>query len=328
MDVYRSLFLLLFLATSAHAATYTVGPDGNLAAAVAQLQAGDTLYVRGGTYSQGINTQSMALASGTSWSNPVTISAMPGEQVTLLGGVNINGYGSTSYRFLIISGFVIDGPSSDVGVFIGGPLVSDIRIQDNEIRGARDGIESYDSTRIELLRNRVHNNGTSRLNHGMYVLFSDGLIEGNEIYDNSGYGLQFYYGGCQRPPSLCGSNTVIRNNRIYNNHGDGNVTLNHGDNIQFYDNQISGGTNCIEVSWGAPVGTSVHDNTCRGSGSITVSDTAINTRLYANVIEGGGITDRGSGTTTDPGPASPPSPAPIAPKPRPAPKNLRVMAQP
>ena len=79
------LFTLVVCSASAHAATYYVSPGESLTGAMSQLRAGDTLYLHAGTYSEGISLLSTNIASGSSWSNPVTISAAPGEKVTLRG---------------------------------------------------------------------------------------------------------------------------------------------------------------------------------------------------------------------------------------------------
>src|SRR5262245_1054959 len=56
---------------------------------VSALQAGDTLYIRGGTYNPGRfgKHASVPLPSGTSWSNAVTIAGYPGE-TAIMHGVN------------------------------------------------------------------------------------------------------------------------------------------------------------------------------------------------------------------------------------------------
>ena len=55
-------------------------PWGTLRYAVAQLYAGDKLYLRGGTYTGSANTidsQLGTVRSGTSWQNAITIVALP-----------------------------------------------------------------------------------------------------------------------------------------------------------------------------------------------------------------------------------------------------------
>jgi hypothetical protein len=82
----------------AAAATYYVATTGSntnsgsqsqpfqtIAKGLSVLQAGDTLYIRGGTYTNQPITVDGALASGTSWSNAITVAAYPNETVILDG---------------------------------------------------------------------------------------------------------------------------------------------------------------------------------------------------------------------------------------------------
>ena len=61
-------------------------PWQTLRYAVAQLRAGDKLYVRGGTYTGSANTidsQLGTVPSGTSWANAITIAGYHSETVTI-----------------------------------------------------------------------------------------------------------------------------------------------------------------------------------------------------------------------------------------------------
>src|SRR5579872_5288402 len=91
------VFACCFAASEAAAqsgASYYVSPSGNdniactdaqnietpmqtINMAISCLNAGDTLYVRGGTYAESLSDP--GVASGTSWDNPVTIAAYPGN---------------------------------------------------------------------------------------------------------------------------------------------------------------------------------------------------------------------------------------------------------
>jgi hypothetical protein len=99
----------------AEAATYyvaTTGLDSNpgtqaapfqtIAKGLSVMGAGDTLYLREGTYAEAINSQSQTIPTGTSWSNPVTIASYPGEYATLapsgVGNVILLNSYSTSYH--------------------------------------------------------------------------------------------------------------------------------------------------------------------------------------------------------------------------------------
>jgi hypothetical protein len=192
---------------AATAATYYVASTGNdanpgtqvqpfrtIAKGLTVLRAGDTLYLRGGTYKEGIDSLNKVIPGGTSWSNPITIGAYPGETVTLNGPVNINGYGSRVYQYIIVDGLILDGMGvNQVGVFIGGSNAHHIRVQNSEIKNhSSQGVLAYDTTNLEYIRLKMHDNGTDRLQHGFYMAIKNALIDGCEVYNNSGYGIQTY----------------------------------------------------------------------------------------------------------------------------------------
>src|SRR5262249_48859483 len=77
-------------------------PWQNWTKALPMLVAGDILYVRGGDYLY-FQTDQISLASGTSWSNPITIAAYGSEVVTVLWQTY---YSSVSY--IIIDRINID----------------------------------------------------------------------------------------------------------------------------------------------------------------------------------------------------------------------------
>ena len=87
------LSLWLVPASEAEAVTYYTATDGNesnsgseaspfrtINKGVSGLKPGDTLYIKSGTYAEALRN---AIPGGTSWSNPVTVAAMPGHTVTL-----------------------------------------------------------------------------------------------------------------------------------------------------------------------------------------------------------------------------------------------------
>jgi len=98
--------------------------------AVDQLGAGDTLYFRGGTYSQSFDVESFA--AGTSES-PITLSACPGEAAIL----DYSGMASgdpiwLKGQYVVFSGFQITG-SSHYGLTITGQhvIVENCVLHDN-----------------------------------------------------------------------------------------------------------------------------------------------------------------------------------------------------
>src|SRR5262245_50940252 len=109
----------------------TGSPKRNLsgsAGGLACLASGDTLYIRTGTYIERIDSALQAIASGTSWSAPTTISAYPGEDVQLRGM-----YLGASNAYLIINGFRFNGESAANSGLTLATGTHHIRIQNNEI---------------------------------------------------------------------------------------------------------------------------------------------------------------------------------------------------
>ena len=307
---------------AATAATYyvaTTGSDANpgtqarpfrtIAKGISVLTASDTLYIRQGTYVESISTHSQVIPSGTSWTTAITIAGYPGETVTLRSTEGtvllLNAYNNpqvSSLRYLIFDNLVFDAAGSGGGVSIYGNA-DHIRIQNSEVKNAsQQGIHGgAGPTAIEFINLKVYNNGSNRGDHGFYISIPSALIQGSDIYNNSGCGIQVY-GGLT-------DNTTIRNNRVHDNRDCG-VTLNHGNNILFYNNSVydNVGTG-VAVSHGTPTNTQIDSNIIYNNwNGIYISTSSLetiiqNNILYDNVVP---IDDRGirtiliDNTTTDP----------------------------
>ena len=96
-------------------------PFGTIRYAASFLQPGDTLYIRGGTYTEGLID---VVPSGTSWSSPVTVSAYPGESVTLRPGSGdaVVRFQNNNASYIIVNGLTIDAS----GVLVDGTKVSGV----------------------------------------------------------------------------------------------------------------------------------------------------------------------------------------------------------
>ena len=121
----------LLFSSNAHAAgsTYyiaTTGSDANpctlaqpcltFSKGVSKLAGGgDILYVRSGTYVNTVNYDS-TMASGTSWSNPIVISAYPGERVTVDGFGLYTHNTNDSAQYVITKDFEVTGGQGCPGV--------------------------------------------------------------------------------------------------------------------------------------------------------------------------------------------------------------------
>src|SRR4051812_30071866 len=140
-------------------ATYYVSTTGNdgdagsvgspwltISYGVSQLHAGDTLYIRGGTYtgsSATIDSQRHVVNSGTSFANAVTISGFPGELVIMqptsgLGGITLTAGAS----YIIIQDLTIHlSPTQTEGEGIYLDTAHHIRMQRLDLNG--NGAEGF-----------------------------------------------------------------------------------------------------------------------------------------------------------------------------------------
>ena len=293
-------------------------PWRTLRYAVAQLRPGDTLYLQGGTYAgsaQVIDSTRGLVPRGTSWSNAITIAGQPGASVIIEPQADLNGIrltaGAPSY--LIFQDFVIDMVNSTGrGTEPDGIYLSDgahhNRFQRLEVRNAANfGIafskNNGNSGFNEVLNSKVHNSGNGRGDprngHGLYISTSDNLIEGNEVYDNAGYGLHLYDDAGDRSVSR----NVVRRNTIYNNGGGRGATYGMvvawGDGNVVTDNTIYGNPGGVFVyvnSSNAVIeGNTIHSNVPR-EGILVASATGTVVRNNAVFGNGLGIIDDGIGT--------------------------------
>ena len=306
---------LLLAPLVSRAATYYLSAGEDFTTVLGKMQAGDTLFLHGGTYNQRLFSGSLRIPSGTSWSNPVTIASAPGE-TAVLPGVDLNGYGSGTYQFIAFDRLTVEGS----GVFFGGSGVHDIRMSNSEVKNVKQhgpacslggpdvcpgysGVSVYGAANVEFRSMQVHDNGLNRLDHGFYVCGHNLVIRDSDIWNNSGYGIQVY--DSSNPG--CSSGTQLLNNRIHDNRGDGAITLNHGSGLAVVGNRIehnSGGA--IQ----APC----------GSG-------ATNIRIEGNTFAGntGGDMELCDGSRGA-GPSELAArPEASAPPPLPTPKNLRLL---
>jgi parallel beta-helix repeat protein len=209
-------FVLAVLSTAtAHAATYYVALSGNdanggsLAApfktvtrASYSAKAGDTVQVRGGTYSERVMIGSKGTASAY-----VTFQPYAGEKVifdgkSLASGNNVVTVSEASY--VIFGGFEVRN----------GPFI---------------GLCSYGSNNVILINNTVHDN----FRNGIYVGADsfgqsfNNVVDSNTVYHNVIENQAHNWnGGWATGISLVRTNdSRVTNNTIYENDGEGVVTI-------------------------------------------------------------------------------------------------------
>ena len=294
----------------ATAATYyvtTTGSDSNpcsqsrpcrtIAQGMSVLRAGDTLYIREGTYAESIGS-SAPVPSGTSWSQAVTIAGYPGETVILNGyhaGISLND--GTRVSYVIFDNLIIDASGGNGGFFIGCDS-HHIRFINGEIKNSPDGFLVFGcGANVEVLDSKIH----GAFYYGFYWFGRDSIFDGNEVYDNGGYAYHIYNTGANNV-----SNNIIRNNIIHGNgfnggNGAGGVILSSGSNNRVYNNIVYGNYSGIDVDYThGGTNNQVSNNTIYSntSSGIHIGAGALNTIVENNTVYQNGIDiiDDGDGT--------------------------------
>jgi hypothetical protein len=276
-----ALFLFggIFSVPISQGATYYVAPDGNdsnpgaatrpfktIGRGAGLLKPGDTLYVRAGTYRESFGD---SIPSGTSWDVPVTIAAFSDETVTIRpdpGAGRIFLFQGADTHHIVVDGFIMDAinisydavkisyerdPDTDVA--------HSIRITNSEIKNAPYSGLVIAGGGNEFINLKVHDNGRDDFDHGLYISSSDNLIDGCEIYNNSGWGVHVYNESNDKGKV---NNNVISNNKIYRNGKSGRgsgVILSSGTGNEAYNNEIWENVGGIQIDYGA-INTEVHNS--------------------------------------------------------------------
>jgi len=257
-------------------------PYQTVAYAMTQLAPGDTLYLRGQTYTGAANvfdSELYTLPSGTDWlTGAIRVKPYPGESVILQPPEGLHGIRLTSGApsYLLFYDLAIDGiNSTDVtpGSAPPGVYLSSGANHNRFLRlevynwpgfGVAFSRNNGNSPFNEVLDCRVHHcgkaAGAATEGHGLYISTSDNLFEGNEVDHCYGYGFHLYDND---GPKYVARNRV-RRNRIHDCGRVGQSTYgivvawgadNEVDNNQVYRCQ-GGIQNYVEAS-----GTKIRHNT-------------------------------------------------------------------
>ena len=202
------------------------GAKQTIANAVACLNPGETLLIRGGTYAEMLND---SIPSGTSWAAPVTVQAYYGETVTLQPAAGVDGviwFSGNDTQYIEIRDLHLHAAQSTpirigtAGTPVFGNAAHHIRIRNCEMWGGAGGGGSGNGITIrpfatdnEIIGGSVHDNGTNNLDHGIYIEDDRNVVDGVTIYNNQGYGVHVY----TSPPGDAADNNVIKNSIIYSN---------------------------------------------------------------------------------------------------------------
>jgi hypothetical protein len=262
------------------------------------LRAGDVLLIRGGTYKEAINSNTAPLVSGSSFSKVITIAAFNGEQVTIqapAGDAALNVEGNIHHT--VWKDLILDAVHVHFGLRLADGAHHN-RFENIEVRNAQgsgilvsQGTGSTDFN--EFIECRSHNNGSSALDHGIYLETSNNVIEGGEYYNNSGFGIQLY------SESSRVNRNVVRQAKAYKN-GMFGILITSGEGNVAHDNVVCCNTRGgIEINWGTgTISTSVFNNTIYNNGGegIAIGSNNTNFEVRNNTVyqNADGIVDYGN----------------------------------
>ncbi len=247
------------------------------------MVAGDTTYVRSGTYNEGLVRFKR---SGTS-SNPIKLLADPGAypiidcnnksngMVLLQNSAGIN----DPIGWITIEGFDIRDCYNGIKWY----SLHDSTIRRNWVHDTgKSAIFGYGGRNIKIDRNRIYD---SRGGHGIYANGGYYTITNNLIYKNYGYGIQLNgsssaaYTSAKFPSSAFADsdNWVIANNTIAYNRTEASVVVwgSRCDNPLikrniFYENAVTQSTSAAQgIQWASTTctGIRIYENFAFASGS-------------------------------------------------------------
>lgn len=264
------------------------------------LHPGDSLYVHSGTYNESFNR---TIPSGTSWTTPVTISAVPGDTPPIIkptAHVASVFYYDNSTQYVIVSGFVIDGSNiTNDGIKItngGSGSAHHNRFQNCEILNSpQQNILITHSNYNEFINCishdacTVHQGTLGRsLCHTLYVESDHNKWQGGKLYNSASYGGQFYASnGIDCHDNLI-DGAEIYNNALNGTTSGGGIVIGSGsNNIVQNCNIHNNPNNNILMDYGAVTNTvqfcNIHDGTGIGFTIGTGSTGAVfNNNTFSN----------------------------------------------
>ncbi len=327
--------IVLCLASTVMAATYWVdGTNGNpshncvntttpqttaaeltIAAGIACLSSGDTLYIRSGTYREQISWP-----PGGSRDNPTIVSAYPSKTVIIAPANSaMTSGGTTANAYVVFDGLIFDGTGTSgfkQGFSVCCNYSSHSVFQNGEIKNFDgNGVEVF-ANDVTIRNTEIHNNGSNTSvgpGHGIYSTCNSGCVfELNQIYDNDHYGVHIYDGGQRNV-----SGHIVRQNAIFGNGkstvgltpGGAGIILSNGSNNLVYDNIIYDNSTAalgypgIQISYGC-TDCKAYNNTVYANGGYGIDIYADAERpvVRNNIVWGNGvgsIYDVGVSTTQD-----------------------------
>ncbi len=231
-------------------------PFKTISTAVKAVSAGDTVYVKAGTYDE---RQTIAIAANGTIDNYITIRNYPGDHVTIDAAGYTSGF-QVLGCCIRIKGFEVIGGSK--GIMVGPGNAHDVIIEDNVVKDAKT-LASTPSNYYGILLDG--NGDPARNNH---------TVQNNDIYvvepgatggDSSGPGIVM---------DSAGGGHVIRNNNIYYT---GTLGVHGRDGINNTPNESF--NNTVQD-------TDIYGNFIRGAtdDGISLDGNACNVRVWENTI--------------------------------------------
>jgi hypothetical protein len=289
----KRLLLILFLlafGTRADATDYWVAVGGSVGAGACTLNdgptdpgaymstivdgiscltnPGDRVIIKGGTYSEKIDANTLNIPSGSSFSNPITIKSYSNEIVTItspdgngLINMNTNSAVNNAMRYIIFDG---TGASPNYGIVLNGADVtngrSNVFLGGTTNGGAQfirfTGVRSYNNgannpntkpgagflvagTNNEFLNCSADSNGATtnwagagftgdEAPYGFYINTTNHVVRNCKIFNNGGWGAQAYHNAQGADNFLFEQNTVYNNGHNFPQ-GSGGIWCGSGD---------------------------------------------------------------------------------------------------
>jgi parallel beta-helix repeat protein len=318
-------YALFSLTGAAQAATFFVATSGNdsfpgtetqpfrsIKRGLSSMRAGDKLYIRAGTYAEGINSSSQVIPTGTSWADAPLISAYPGEKVILqLPSTSTSGFQfdlqSPYLQYVIISGLVLDGGSQNIKV---GSTAHHIKFENMELKnGFQQCVYTGTGTHdLWFSGGSVHDCGlpmpVADAGYPFYVSGNDHVLENIEVYNSNSFCFHVYdtnirpqriivrnniihHCALQRAASagilVKGDNHLVYNNVVYKNNGHGIMTYGAA-NAKFYNNTVYGGMQSGIYVYPGSTGTQLRNNISYANATTQILDEGAGTILSKNVV--------------------------------------------
>lgn len=322
LDLWGATYYVATTGSDANscATAQTIGtPKATIASGLGCLAAGDTLYIRTGTYTEQLLEVSFG-ATGTA-GNITTVSAYSGETVTLRpsgSAGNVVRFQDASIHHVKLYGLKFDG--INIGGQSGGSVVyladnsDSITVENCDVFNGDGNGFFGGGTNQQIRNNRVYTNGLYAgytNSNGMYWDgIVGGIIDGNVVYDNECYGIRVWNSGA----SPKADNNTIKNNTVHHNGfgrglsgasacgtNGGGFSAGDSDNLWvnnvLYDNYVAVQAN------GSAVRAKFYNNTLYHNDYDVIIDAGASNTEVKNLImylavSGSGITDSGTGTTT------------------------------